>query len=95
MVEGDVAVHEHITIDTKIGNVIGHPAFQGKGHLIFPWDDLIRNHPEKRMRYAPALHLWHTHMDPQQMVDGVNRIIDDINKGKAELSCRGLYSGRI
>ena len=75
----------HITVDTKIGDVIDHPAFQGKGNLLFPWDDRLRNHPEKTMRYAPRLHLWHSHMDPQQMVDGVNRLIDDVSDGKQVL----------
>ena len=74
--------YEHITLDTKIGDVIDSPAFNGKGNLIFPWDDKERNHPELSMQHAPTLHLWHTHMDPQQMVDGVNRLIDDINDGK-------------
>ena len=74
--------YKHITVDTKIGDVIDHPAFNGKGNFLFPWDDRRQNHPEKTMRYAPNLHLWHTHMDPQQMVNGVNRLIDDINDGK-------------
>ena len=44
------------------------------------------------MRYAPALHLWHTHMDAQQMVDGVNRLIDDISDGKQVIY--DIYSER-
>jgi len=31
---------------------------------------------------APALHLWHTGMSVQMMVNGVNRMIDDINAGE-------------
>ena len=74
--------YEHISIDTKIGDVIEHSAFMGKGNLLFPWDDKRQNHLEQSMLQAPDLHLWHTHMDPQQMVDGVNRLIDDINDGR-------------
>ena len=62
--------------------MIEHPAFKGKGNLLFPWDDKRQNHPEQSMLHAPDLHLWHTHMDPQQMVDGLNHLIDDINAGK-------------
>ena len=75
----------HIMMGTKIGDVIDHPAFQGKGNLLFPWNDRLRNHPEQTMRYAPRLHLWHSHMDPQQMADGVNRLIDDVSDGKQVL----------
>lgn len=72
----------HISLNTKIGDVINHPAFEGKGNFIFPWDNKKKNCPEQDMRYAPNLHIWHTSMDPQQMVNGVNRLIDDVNDGK-------------
>lgn len=29
---------------------------------------------------APGMHLWHTNMDVQEMVNGVNRLIDDAGK---------------
>lgn len=74
--------YQRISVKTKIGDVIKHPAFNGKGNFIFPWDDENRNCPEKPISYAPTLHLWHTHMDPQQMVNGINRLIDDVEKGK-------------
>lgn len=74
--------YKHISINTKIRDVLDHPAFGGKGIYLFPWDDRNRNCPEKTMKYAPSLHLWHTHMDPQQMVNGINRLIDDVNEGK-------------
>lgn len=74
--------HSHITVDTPIGDVIDHPAFGGRGWLLFPWDEMWRNHPELPMRRAPELLLWHTCMDPRVFVDGVNRLIDDIDDGR-------------
>lgn len=73
--------YEHITLDTKIGDVIDHPAFGGRGILLFPWDDREEDRPDEPMSSAPKLHLWHTHMDAQRMVDGINRLIDDVIAG--------------
>lgn len=79
--ENGMEKYEHISLDDSIYDVIDHPAFQGYGHLIFPWDDTDR-YAGLTMRDAPSLHIWHTNMDAAVMVDGVNRMIDDLNDGK-------------
>lgn len=58
-----------------------HPCFAHWGSMIFPWDDIRRYTRNMRMVDAPSLHLWHTNMNVNTMVDGVNRMIDDISKG--------------
>ena len=55
-------------------------AFNGNGNFIFPWDDENRNCPKNPISYAPTLH--QIEEDPQQMVNGINRLIDDVEKGK-------------
>lgn len=72
----------HITTGTRICDVMDHPAFGGRGRLLFPWDDRDRNTPDRSMGHAPDLLLWHTCMDPEEMVAGVNRLIDDVNMGR-------------
>lgn len=72
----------YITAKSKIVEVIKNPAFGTWGHLIFPWDEKTRYSATMTMRDAPTLHLWHTNFDVDLMVDGVNRMIDDINEGK-------------
>ena len=58
-----------------------HPCFAHWGGMIFPWDDIRRYTRNMRMVDAPSLHLWHTNMNVNAMVDGVNHMIDDISKG--------------
>lgn len=78
-------MYPHITIDSPIVDVIRHPAFHGRGKLLFPWDDDQRYHRGMTIREAPSLLLWHTNMDPQEMVNGVNRLIDEVNAGNQVL----------
>lgn len=74
--------YEKISADDFIYDVMNHPAFADKGRLLFPWDGDRRYDASMTMRDAPALHLWHTNMDVDVMVDGVNHMIDEINAGK-------------
>lgn len=78
-------MYPHIEATDRIYDVIAHPAFEGRGKLLFPLDSDSRYTRNMTMKDAPALHLWHTNMNVQQMVDGVNRLIDDINSGKKVL----------
>lgn len=73
--------YKYITAETPIFDVIEHPAFKGYGRFIFPWDDTGR-YRGLTMRDAPSLHLWHTNMNVEEMLAGVNRMIDDVNKGE-------------
>ena len=61
-------MYQHIAIDTPILDAIHHPAFQGRGRLLFPWDDDSRYRRGMTMADASALHLWHTNMDAHEMV---------------------------
>lgn len=70
-----------ITVHDPVHSVMRHPAFDGRGKLLLPWDDEKRYAKNMTMEDMPGLHLWHTNMDAQQMVDGVNRLIDDRNSG--------------
>lgn len=69
----------------SIRDIMEHPAFEGRGRLLFPWDGEERYRDDMTMYDMPSLHLWHTNMDVLQMTDGVNRMIDDRNMGKQVL----------
>ena len=73
--------YKHITTNSRIYDVMAHPAFGDWGHLIFPWDGTSRYSSSMTMKAVPELHLWHTNRNVQSMVDGVNRMIDDRNAG--------------
>ncbi len=78
-------MYPHIIAKTPVWDVIRHPAFQGRGKLLFPWDEDHRYPKNMTMAQAPSLLLWHTNMDVGEMIQGVNRLIDDINDGKQVL----------
>lgn len=71
----------HITLGDKIIDVINHPAFKNFGFYLFPWNDKERYSKDLKMKDAPSLNLWHTNFNAKEEVDGLNRLIDDINKG--------------
>lgn len=74
-------MYPHITADDSVWDVMAHPAFQGRGKLLFPWDEDNRYRMGMTMADVPSLLLWHTNMHVQEMVDGVNYLIDEANSG--------------
>ena len=78
-------LNEHIYPDSRIRDVMRHPAFDGKGRLLFPWDEPERYQDDMTMMDVPQMNLWHTNQDVNEMVGGVNRMIDDRADGKQVL----------
>jgi hypothetical protein len=65
----------------RIGDVLRHPAFQGYASLLLPWDD--RSYDEgMRLAEIGSLLPYHSHVEPTVVVDGLNRIIDDVRAGR-------------
>jgi acetyl esterase/lipase len=71
----------HLTPKDRIGDVLRHPAFQGYASLLLPWDD--RSYDEgMRLSEIDSLLPYHSHVEPRVVVDGLNRIIDDVSAGR-------------
>ena len=81
--------YQHITVQDSVWDVMAHPAFGGRGRLLFPWDEDGRYPKAMTMADAPSLLLWHTNMKAQEMVDGVNYLIDERNRGNQVLYVYG------
>lgn len=79
---GAVPVGRALTAHARIGDVLEHPAFRGYGRLLLPWDDR-RYDPEMPLTSIGTLLPYHTHVDPQVVVQALNRMIDDVNAGKS------------
>ena len=71
----------HLNIDSTIRDVLAHPAFAGFGRLILPLDDRSVD-GNTRLRNISALLPYHTHIDPDDVVSALNRMIDDASSGK-------------
>jgi acetyl esterase/lipase len=71
----------HLSIDGRLQDLLHHPAFAGHARLLLPWDD---------RRYDEAMPLkqigsplpYHSHVEPQVVVDALNRMIDDVRRGQ-------------
>jgi acetyl esterase/lipase len=70
-----------LTPQDRIGDVLQHPAFRGYASLLLPWDD--RGYDAKMpLTEVAALLPYHNHVRPQVVVDGLNRIVDDVSAGR-------------
>jgi len=74
-------VDSHLAPKDRIGDVLRHPACQGHARLLLPWDD--RSYDEgMRLSEIRSLLPYHSHVEPRVVVDGMNRIIDDVSSGR-------------
>ena len=72
----------HLSKDSTIQDILAHPAFAGFGRLILPWDDRSVD-GNVRLRNISTLLPYHSHVDPDDVVSALNRMIDDASSGKA------------
>jgi hypothetical protein len=71
----------HLAPQDRIRDVLRHPAFQGYARLVLPWGD--RSYDEgMRLSEIGSLLPYHSHVEPIVVVDGMNRIIDDVSTGR-------------
>ncbi len=72
----------HLNPDDSIRILLGHPAFAGFARLLLPWDGR-RYDEEMRLSDIGSLLPYHRHVVPETVVDALNRMIDDVNRGHA------------
>lgn len=72
----------HLSVGSTIQDLLAHPAFAGFGRLILPWDDRSVD-GNMRLRNISALLPYHSHVNPDDVVTALNRMIDDASSGKA------------
>lgn len=77
-----VGFYEHFNENDLVVNILNSPAFEGNGRFLFPWDDTNRYTPDMTLADVAELMLWHTNMNPKEMVDGINVLVDEVNAGQ-------------
>lgn len=71
----------HLEPNDTIRDVVNHPAFQGFGQYILPWDnntyyyDMLLNNVSSLLPY-------HNHVDPHIIVEAINHMIDEVGGGE-------------
>lgn len=76
-----LGAREHITPSTPVADVVSHPAFRGFGRRLLPWNDGRELLECATMRDLPGMNVWHTNLDVDEEVAGLNRLIDDAASG--------------
>jgi acetyl esterase/lipase len=71
----------HLDARSTLRDLLQHPAFAGFAHLILPWDDRAYDEEMPLSRIGSLLP-YHTHVDPETVATGLNRMIDDAASGK-------------
>lgn len=73
---------DHLSMSSSIGDVLRHPAFAGFARLLLPWDDRAYD-ANMRLSEIGSLLPYHSHVDPRIVAGGLNRMVDDVQEGKA------------
>jgi len=72
----------HLRMDDRLGDLLDHRAFQGFSYLMLPWDN--RDYDKAMpLRDIGQLLPYHTQVDPQVVISSLNRMVDDVNGGRA------------
>ena len=71
----------HLCLDDSLGVLLEHPAFAGFARLLLPWDD-GRYDSAMPLRNIGSLLPYHRHVDPAVVISGLNRIVDDVSRGR-------------
>lgn len=72
----------HLSTRSTLRDLLNHPAFDGFGHLLLPWDDRP-NAEDMPLADIGSLLPYHSHVDPGTVTVALNRMIDDVGAGKA------------
>ncbi len=74
-------MNTHLSVDDRMGDLLGHPALAGFAPLLLPRTDLEIDRNAKLSRIG-ALLPYHQNVEPSDVVNGLNRITDDAEAGR-------------
>ena len=73
--------YAHVKINDTIFDIVKHHAFQGFGQYILPWDNSTRYY-DTSLNNVSSLLPYHNYVNPKIVVESINHMIDEVNKGK-------------
>ena len=71
----------HLSVDSRLGDVLHHPAFAKFGGLLLPWDGRTYDE-DMRLSDVGSLLPYHSHVSPNIVVSALNHMIDDARNGR-------------
>lgn len=73
--------YEHLTTNSTIGDLLNHPAFGGFAEQMLPFNNRSYN-KNMMLSNISSLMVYHSHINQENLVATINRLIDDVNDGK-------------
>jgi acetyl esterase/lipase len=71
--------YSRLTVDSTIGDLISHLAFEGFGARVLPWDGRDYDR-EAKLSMLSTLLPYHSHVDTASTVSALNRMIEDADR---------------
>lgn len=75
------SIHAPLTLNQKVVDVVKHPAFQGFGELLLPWQN-NSSYYNTSLKDVGSLMPYHSHVRPNVVLSSLNHMIDEVNSGK-------------
>jgi hypothetical protein len=70
-----------LSVDSRLRDMLHHPAFAEFGRLLLPWDGRTYNE-DMRLSDVGSLLPYHSHVSPKVVVSALNHMIDDARDGR-------------
>jgi acetyl esterase/lipase len=80
-VPGDGTIEGHLTTNNLVLDIVNHGAFKGFGNMLLVRDNNA-SYYNTRLTDVRTLMPYHSHVQPEETVGSLNRLIDDVNDGK-------------
>jgi acetyl esterase/lipase len=74
-------MNNHLTLNNDVRDIVNHPAFRGFGELLLPGDD-NSGYYNTPLNNVGSLMPYHSHVNPVEVVDALNYMIDEVQNGK-------------
>lgn len=78
--ENNILSNNHLITDNLVSDIASHSAFEDFGRYLLPWDGESRNYDIPITEVA-SLMPYHSDIQPQEVVDAVNYMIDETEAG--------------
>jgi len=72
--------YHHVTTDDSVRFVVDHPAFNGFGDYLLPWESR-EEQLDIKLSDVSSLLPYHSHVNPDVVVDALNYMIDEVSDG--------------
>jgi acetyl esterase/lipase len=77
----NMTISTHLSADNSVRDIVNHPAFSGFGELLLPRDN-NSSYYNTRLSNVASLMPYHQNVNPADVVNALNAMIDEVNGGK-------------